>query len=48
VGINLFLASQRFKEPMLNLFRASLPFLLIMLMWLALVTYLPYLSLWWK
>ncbi len=48
VGINLFLASQRFREPMLNLFRAALPFLLIMLMWLALVTYLPYLSLWWK
>jgi len=48
VGINLFLASQRFKEPMLNLFRAAMPFLLIMLMWLALVTYLPYLSLWWK
>ncbi len=48
VGINLFLASQRFREPMINLFRAALPFLLIMLTWLALVTYLPYLSLWWK
>ena len=48
VGINLFLASQRFREPMLNLFRAALPFLAIMLIWLALVTYLPYLSLWWK
>lgn len=48
VGINLFLASQRFREPMLNLFRAALPFLLIMLFWLALVTYLPILSLWWK
>ncbi|MDO8706346.1 MAG: TRAP transporter large permease subunit [Sulfuricaulis sp.] len=48
VGINLFLASQRFREPMLNLFRAALPFLSIMLFWLALVTYLPILSLWWK
>jgi C4-dicarboxylate transporter DctM subunit len=48
VGINLFLASQRFREPMLSLFRAALPFLLIMLVWLALVTYLPELSLWWK
>ena len=47
VGINLFLASQRFREPMLSLFRAALPFLLIMLIWLALVTYVPYLSLWW-
>jgi tripartite ATP-independent transporter DctM subunit len=48
VGINLFLASQRFREPILTLFRAALPFLLIMLVWLALVTYLPQLSLWWK
>lgn len=48
VGINLFLASQRFKEPMLNLFRASLPFLLIMLVWLAIITYIPALSLYWK
>lgn len=48
VGINLFLASQRFKEPMLSLFVAALPFLLIMLVWLALVTYIPELSLWWK
>lgn len=48
VGINLFLASQRFREPMVNLFRAALPFLAIMLIWLALITYLPQLSLWWK
>ena len=48
VGINLFLASQRFKEPMLSLFRASLPFLFIMLLWLIMVTYIPTLSLWWK
>ncbi|MHB8623715.1 MAG: TRAP transporter large permease [Sulfuricaulis sp.] len=47
VGINLFLASQRFKEPVLSLFVAVLPFLLIMLVWLVLITYLPYLSLWW-
>ncbi|MDH3515053.1 MAG: TRAP transporter large permease, partial [Gammaproteobacteria bacterium] len=48
VGINLFLASQRFREPMLSLFRAAVPFFLIMLAWLALITYLPQLSLWWK
>ncbi len=48
VGINLFLASQRFKEPMLSLFRASLPFLMIMLVWLAIITYIPALSLYWK
>jgi tripartite ATP-independent transporter DctM subunit len=48
VGINLFLASQRFREPILSLFRAALPFLLIMLVWLALITYVPPLSLWWR
>jgi len=48
VGINLFLASQRFREPILNLFSAALPFLFIMLVWLALVTYVPQLSLWWR
>lgn len=48
VGINLFLASQRFQEPILKLFRATFPFLLIMLVWLALITYVPELSLWWK
>ena len=48
VGINLFLASQRFKAPMLSLFRASLPFLGIMLIWLGIITYLPALSLYWR
>ena len=48
VGINLFIASQQFQKPILSLFRATLPFLLLMLVWLALVTYLPALSLWWR
>jgi len=48
VGINLFIASQRFEKPVLSLFRAALPFLLLMLLWLGVVTYLPALSLWWK
>ena len=45
VGLNLFIASQRFQKPILSLFAASLPFLAIMLVWLALVTYVPQLSL---
>lgn len=48
VGINLFLASQRFKEPIFALFRATLPFLAIMLVWLAALTYIPALTLWWR
>jgi C4-dicarboxylate transporter DctM subunit len=46
VGINLFLASQRFKRPVLAVFRATLPFLALLLAWLLLLTYLPALSLW--
>ncbi len=48
VGINLFIASQRFKRPILSLFRAALPFLAIMLVWLVLITYIPEFSLWWE
>ncbi len=48
VGINLFIASQRFEKPVLSLFRAALPFLALMLVWLGIVTYLPVLSLWWR
>lgn len=46
IGINLFIASQRFKKSVLTLFRAAMPFLLIMLVWLLAITYLPDLSLW--
>ncbi len=46
VGINLFIASQRFNKPILTLFRSTLPFLLIMLVWLLAITYIPALSLW--
>lgn len=48
VGINLFIASQRFNKPIHMLFRASLPFLGIMLVWLIILTYVPSLSLWWR
>ncbi len=46
IGINLFIASQRFKKSIITLFRATIPFLLIMLAWLLAITYLPELSLW--
>jgi tripartite ATP-independent transporter DctM subunit len=48
VGINLFIASQRFGRPVLSLFRAAIPFLFLMLIWLAMVTYIPSISLWWQ
>jgi C4-dicarboxylate transporter, DctM subunit len=48
VGINLFIASQRFGQPILKLFRATFPFLMIMLLWLLLISYIPFLTTWWK
>lgn len=48
VGLNLFIASQRFGRPIATLFRAALPFLGLMLIWLLLITYIPTISLWWR
>ncbi len=48
VGINLFIASQRFGKPIVTLFQSALPFLLLMLIWLLLLTYIPALTLWWR
>jgi C4-dicarboxylate transporter DctM subunit len=45
VGLNLFIASTRFDQPIMKLYRATLPFLLILLITLALITYWPPLSL---
>ncbi len=45
VGLNLFLASYRFKRPIFELYRASLPFLGLLLITLVLITYVPWLSL---
>ena len=48
VGINLFIASQRFGKDILTLFQSALPFLAIMLIWLLMISYIPALTLWWK
>lgn len=45
VGINLFISSFRFKKPITELYRASFPFLLLLLLALAIITYVPVLSL---
>jgi C4-dicarboxylate transporter DctM subunit len=45
LGINLFIASIRFERPVLSLYTASLPFIAILLLALALITYFPWLSL---
>jgi tripartite ATP-independent transporter DctM subunit len=45
VGMNLFISSLRFDKPMLSLILSSLPFIAILLIGLAIITYLPWLSL---
>jgi len=45
IGINLFIASIKFEKPVTLLYRASLPYLLLMLLFLVLITYIPPLSL---
>lgn len=46
VGMNLFIASFRFKQPIMVLYRASIPFMIALLVALALITWIPWLSLW--
>ncbi|MCP4668320.1 MAG: TRAP transporter large permease, partial [Deltaproteobacteria bacterium] len=45
VGLNLFIASSRFDRPIVLLYKATLPFLLFLLLTLLLITYWPGLSL---
>jgi tripartite ATP-independent transporter DctM subunit len=44
VGINLFLAAYRFKKPMGTVIWATLPFLLILMGTVLLITYVPWLT----
>lgn len=46
VGLNLFISCFMFKKPVISLYRATVPFIIIMLIALALITYVPQLSLW--
>jgi len=45
VGLNLFIASSRFDRPIVQLYKATLPFLLLLLLTLLFITYWPGLSL---
>ncbi|MDQ2697057.1 MAG: TRAP transporter large permease subunit [Pseudomonadota bacterium] len=45
VGMNLFIASYRFRRPVLQLYRATLPFFFILLLAVLIITYWPALSL---
>ena len=45
IGMNLFIASYRFKKPITELYSATLPFMFVLLSALILITYIPKLSL---
>ena len=45
VGINLFISSLKFKKPITLVYSASIPYLLLLLLCLGLITYIPSLSL---
>ncbi|HQI82338.1 MAG TPA: TRAP transporter large permease, partial [Deltaproteobacteria bacterium] len=46
VGLNLIISCIRFDRPVTRLYRACLPFILIMILALMVITYVPWLSLW--
>lgn len=46
VGLNLFISSFRFEKPITEVYMATMPFLLILLLSVLLITFVPQLSLW--
>ena len=46
VGLNLFIASYRFDKPIMHVYSATFPFLLILMLSVIIITYWPTLSLW--
>lgn len=45
IGMNLFIASYRFKRPIMELYQATIPFMLVLLVALLIITYVPEVSL---
>ncbi|MBX7148192.1 TRAP transporter large permease subunit [bacterium] len=44
VGLNLFISSFRFKKPIFELYRIAIPFLILLIFCLMIITYVPWLS----
>jgi TRAP-type C4-dicarboxylate transport system permease large subunit len=44
VGMNLFIASYRFEKPVAEIYAATIPFMIVLLISVILITYWPYLS----
>ncbi len=46
VGLNLFIASYRFEKPIMQVYSATFPFLVILMLSVLIITFWPELSLW--
>jgi tripartite ATP-independent transporter DctM subunit len=46
VGMNLFLSAYRFEEDMPTIYKSTLPFFIVMLISVLVITYIPFLSTW--
>lgn len=46
VGMDLFIASYRFNKSITEIYRATLPFILLLLLAVVIITYVPWLSTW--
>ena len=44
IGMNLFLSSLRFKKPLFEIWKTVIPFLLIFIIWVLIITYIPAIS----
>lgn len=45
VGMNLFIAGYRFNKPIIDIYKATIPFMLVLLFAVLIITYWPWLSL---
>jgi len=48
IGMNLFVAAIRFNKSIVTLYKASVPFIILLLITLFMITYIPDLSIWFK
>ena len=48
VGINLFISSFRFKKPLVEIYKSVIPFLIALLITQIIITYIPFVSLWYE
>lgn len=46
IGLNLFISSYRFDQPIITIYKATVPFFIVLLISVLMITYWPALSLW--